>query len=40
MPFLATPVPEPGSYALMLCGLGVVGWAARQRRGRTGTSPA
>lgn len=34
MPFLATPVPEPGSYALMLCGLGVVGWAARQRRCR------
>lgn len=34
MPFMATPVPEPGSYALMLCGLGVVGWAARQRRGR------
>ncbi|WP_298232114.1 PEP-CTERM sorting domain-containing protein [uncultured Azohydromonas sp.] len=34
MPFLATPVPEPGSYALMLCGLGVIGWATRQRRRR------
>lgn len=38
MPFLATPVPEPGSCALMLCGLGVVGWAARQRRGRATTA--
>lgn len=32
MPFLATPVPEPGSWALLLGGLGVVGWTARQRR--------
>ena len=39
MPFLATLVPEPGTYALMLCGLGVVGWAARQRRGGAGASP-
>ncbi len=29
----ATPVPEPSSYALMLAGLGVVGWAKRRRRG-------
>jgi len=29
--FLA-PIPEPGTYALMLAGLGAVGWAARRRR--------
>ncbi len=27
-----TPVPEPETYALMLAGLSVVGWAARRRR--------
>jgi len=29
--FLA-PIPEPGTYALMLAGLGAVGFAARRRR--------
>jgi glycerophosphoryl diester phosphodiesterase len=29
-----TPVPEPETYALMLGGLGVVAWAARQRKQR------
>lgn len=29
---LATSVPEPETYALMLAGLGVLGWTARRRR--------
>lgn len=29
----AEPVPEPETYALMLLGLGAVGWAARRRNG-------
>lgn len=29
---LLAPVPEPGTYALMLGGLVLLGWAARQRR--------
>jgi hypothetical protein len=28
-----TPVPEPSTYALMLAGLGIVGWSARRRQG-------
>jgi hypothetical protein len=30
--FALAPVPEPGTYALMLGGLGLVGWMARRRR--------
>ncbi|MBP7666450.1 MAG: PEPxxWA-CTERM sorting domain-containing protein [Burkholderiaceae bacterium] len=26
------PVPEPGTWALMLAGLGLVGWLAARRR--------
>lgn len=29
-----SPVPEPSSYALLLSGLGVVGWVAKRRRPR------
>ena len=27
-----TPIPEPGSYALMLSGLAIVGWVARRQK--------
>lgn len=30
----AAPIPEPGEWALMLAGLGVVGWIARGRQAR------
>jgi hypothetical protein len=30
-----TPVPEAETYAMMLAGLGLVGWAARRRRGKS-----
>ena len=31
---LLAPVPEPESYALLLAGLGLMGWAVRRRRSR------
>ncbi|RPI47354.1 MAG: PEP-CTERM sorting domain-containing protein [Betaproteobacteria bacterium] len=30
--FTLAPVPEPETYALMLAGLGMVGWMSRRRR--------
>jgi hypothetical protein len=27
------PVPEPGTYAMLLAGLGLLGWTARRRQG-------
>ena len=30
--FVTTPIPEPSTYALMLAGLGLVGFMARRRR--------
>ncbi len=30
---MLAPVPEPETYALLLAGLGIVGAAARRRRG-------
>ena len=29
---VATPVPEPETYAMLLAGLGIVGFVARRRR--------
>lgn len=31
--FVLTPVPEPGSWAMMVGGLALLGWRARRRRG-------
>ena len=31
---IAAAVPEPGTYPLMLAGLGIVGWASRRQAGR------
>ena len=31
-------VPEPGSYAMLLAGMGVLGWVARRRSGDRGTN--
>lgn len=30
-----TPIPEPSTYALMLAGLAIVGWATRRRKANT-----
>jgi hypothetical protein len=27
-----TPVPEPSTYALLLAGIGAIGWLAKRRR--------
>jgi PEP-CTERM motif len=37
---ITTPIPEPGSYALMLAGLGVVAFAARRRKNQMKGAPA
>lgn len=31
--FVLTPVPEPGTWAMMVGGLALLGWRARRRRG-------
>lgn len=33
---VTAPVPEPETYAVMLAGLGTLGWVARRRRARSG----
>ncbi len=32
MEFLLQPVPEPSTYAMLLVGMGILGWASRRRR--------
>ena len=32
--FLAGPVPEPQTYAMLLAGLGMLGWTAKRRQHR------
>jgi hypothetical protein len=29
---IESPIPEPETYALMLAGLGLLGWVAQRRR--------
>lgn len=38
MQAVAAPVPEPETYALMLAGLGMVGWVGRRQRQRSTNS--
>ena len=33
-PIVTAPVPEPEIYAMMLAGLGIMGWAARKKKAR------
>lgn len=33
--FIATPTPEPASWALMLAGFGAIGWSSRRRQAQT-----
>ena len=37
-PVAVTPVPEPSTYALMLAGLGLVGWMGRRRKATQATA--
>lgn len=32
LPVVAVPMPEPETYALLLAGIGLVGWASRRRQ--------
>jgi len=35
----AAPIPEPETYAMLLCGVGLLGWQARRRKhGRVKTA--
>lgn len=35
--YLLTPVPEPETWAMLLAGLGLVGWSAKRRKASTAT---